>query len=136
MTLIAIIFSAILIGVAALHLTWALGVWVPIRDEAQLTRTVVGARGLTSMPGSVACAVVAMACLFVAILPHLARFPFQSPLMVAAGMVFLLRGLAPFFPAWRRRFPEEPFATLDRLIYSRLCLLLGAALVFLTTRVS
>ncbi|WP_204115433.1 DUF3995 domain-containing protein [Shimia biformata] len=131
MTFIAFLFSATLIVIAALHLVWALGIWLPIRDEAQLTRTVVGAKGMAEMPGPVPCAMVAMICLFLAILPHLTSFPFRVPLMSAAGAVFILRGFAPFFPAWRRLFPEQPFARLDRLFYGRLCILLGLALLFL-----
>jgi hypothetical protein len=46
----------------------------------------------------------------------------------AAGIaaVFLGRGLAGYTSARRRRFPEQPFATYDRLAYSPLCLMLGA----------
>ena len=40
--------------------------------------------------------------------------------------VFLGRGLAGYTSAWRRRFSEQPFARLDRLAYSPLCLALGA----------
>ena len=40
--------------------------------------------------------------------------------------VFLLRGIAGFLPAWRRKHPLEPFATLDGRMYSPLCLAVAA----------
>ncbi len=134
MIFLAYIVTLTLLVLAALHLLWAIGYWTPIREEAALTRAVVGAPGLDKMPGAIACAVVAMALLFVALLPHLSHVPAQRQLLQGAAGVFLLRGLAAYLPAWRKRLPEQPFATLDTRCYGPLCLAIGAALFTLTLK--
>ncbi len=55
-------------------------------------------------------------------------WPRWLTLLAGAGIaaVLLGRGAAGYTSAWRQRFPEEPFATYDRLAYSPLCLVLGA----------
>jgi hypothetical protein len=49
----------------------------------------------------------------------------------AIAAVFLSGGIGGYTSAWHRRFGEQPFATLDRLAYSPLCLLLGAGYIAL-----
>jgi hypothetical protein len=44
---------------------------------------------------------------------------------ILAAFVFAGRGIAGYFPAWRRRFPLEPFATFDRYSFAPLCLALA-----------
>ena len=131
MTVLAAILSITLIVPAALHLLWAIGYWTPIKDEAALARATVGAKGITRMPPAVPCALVAMALLFAAILPHIPTFPLHSLLMSCAAAVFLLRGAVAYTPLWRNTFCEEPFATLDKRLYSPLILAIGAAFLFL-----
>jgi TRAP-type C4-dicarboxylate transport system permease large subunit len=48
--------------------------------------------------------------------------------------VFVVRGIAGYVPAWRRRHSAEPFATLDRRIYAPLCLALGAGSITILLR--
>lgn len=132
MTLLATLLSLILLIPAALHLLWAIGYWTPIKDEVALARATVGAKGIDRMPPAIPCAVVAMALLFAAILPHIPAFPMHALLMSGAAAVFLLRGLIAYTPIWRKTFCEEPFATLDTRFYSPLILAIGAA--FLTLR--
>lgn len=134
MTFLAFLVTATLMIPSALHLLWAIGHWTPIRDEAALTRAVVGAPGLTRMPGAIACAVVSMALLFVALLPHLSNFPAQKAILQGAAGVFLLRGVAAYLPVWRKRLPEQPFATLDVRLYGPLCLFVGASLLILSLK--
>lgn len=134
MSLLAYVLSTLLLIPAALHLLWAMGYWTPIRDEAQLARSVVGAPGITRMPGAVACALVAVVLFFAALLPHLVWFPYRNLLQSGFAAVFLLRGSAAFLPAWRRLVPEQPFATLDRRFYGPLCLLLGTGFLILTVK--
>ena len=55
MTLLALIASLGLIIITAIYLLWALGYWWPIKDETALARAVVGTKGITKMPGAVAC---------------------------------------------------------------------------------
>ncbi len=124
---LAILISALLFAPAMLHLLWAIGAWVPIRDEAALARVVVGAPGLTKMPGPIPCALVFVALSFAAALPHLTSFPLRTPLLLIMAGVFGLRGLAAYLPVWRKLVPEEPFATLDQRLYGPLCLVLSAS---------
>ena len=129
---LAIGLSVVLIALAALHLLWAIGYWIPIRDEEQLAKAVVGTRHITRMPGAVPCALVTLALTFAAILPHNPDFPARNLLMPAIAAVFLARGAAAFVPAWRKRVPQEPFATLDRSVYGPLCLIIGIGYLTLT----
>lgn len=132
MTWLAVLISALLFVPAALHLLWAIGAWVPIRDEVALARATVGAPGITQMPGPIPCALVFIALSFAAALPHLTTFPLRPLLLPAIAAVFLLRGVATYLPAWRQLVPEEPFATLDQRYYGPLCLLLGASFLLFT----
>lgn len=132
MTWLAVLISALLFFPAALHLLWAIGAWVPIRDEAALARATVGAPSITKMPGPIPCAVVFVALSFAAALPHLTTFPLRSLLLLGIAVVFLLRGIAAYLPAWRKLVPEEPFATLDQRYYGPLCLVLGASFLLFT----
>jgi hypothetical protein len=132
MTWLALFISGLLFAPAALHLLWAIGAWVPIRDEAALALAVIGARGLAKMPGPIPCAVVFVALSFAAALPHLTSFPMRTPLLFAISAVFGLRGLAAYLPAWRKLVPEEPFATLDQRFYGPLCLVLGTSFLLFT----
>ncbi|TCL00412.1 uncharacterized protein DUF3995 [Shimia isoporae] len=131
MTVIATLLSGALLIPAALHLLWAIGFWFPIKDETALARATVGAKGITRMPPAIPCAVVAMALLFAAILPHVPAFPLQSLMMSGAAAVFLLRGLIAYTPFWRKHFCEEPFASLDRRFFSPLILAMGVAFLIL-----
>ncbi len=132
MTWLAVLISALLFVPAALHLLWAIGAWVPIRDEAALARATVGAPGISKMPGPIPCALVFVALSFAAALPHLTTFPLRTLLLPAIAAVFLLRGIAAYLPAWRKLVPEEPFATLDQRYYGPLCLVLGASFLLFT----
>jgi len=132
MSTLALALTGLLLAIAVLHLAWAIGYWIPIRDEAHLAKAVVGTAGITKMPGAVPCAMVAVALAFTAILPHRPTFPFREELMPLIAAVFLLRGLAAYTGPWRRLAPEEPFATLDRKYYAPLCLILGIGYLSLT----
>ncbi|PWK70604.1 DUF3995 domain-containing protein [Aminobacter sp. AP02] len=139
---VASALAAVLYLLTSLHVYWGLGgVW-PGTDQASCARTVAGFRGIDTMPTPFASFAVA-ACLLVTTLWPLALvgvfatpFPRQglaaSALMIA--LVFLGRGTAGFTPAWRRLTPEMPFARLDRLYYSPLCLAIGAGFAFLAIK--
>ena len=133
MIALALTLSATLFCLAALHLLWAIGFWIPIRDETALARAVLGTKGVTRMPGPVPCALVAVALAFAAILPFRPGFPFRDVLMPLIAAVFILRGIAAYLPAWRKLVPEQPFATLDRKAYGPLCLALGIGYLTLAT---
>lgn len=132
MMILSAILTCTLACIACLHLMWAIGFWIPIKDEEQLAKAVVGSRGITRMPGAVACAVVTLALAFATVLPHLANYPGRSVLMLGISVVFLARGVATYTPQWRRRVPEEPFASLDRSLYGPLCVAIGIGYLTLT----
>ncbi len=131
MTGLAVCLTGILLGIAFLHLLWAIGFWFPIREEQSLAKAVVGSSGVSKMPGAIPCALVAVALTFAAILPQQADFPFRDLLMSLIAAIFILRGIAAYFPMWRALVPEEPFATLDRRYYGPLCLALGIGYLIL-----
>ncbi len=123
------ILLTIVLGVlAAVHFAWGLGIWIPIRDEEQLARTVVGAKGVTRMPGTIPCMLVVAG--LVAVIAALWVPPFMLAriiLWVAFG-VFLIRGAIAYTKLWRKMTPEEPFNTYDQRYYGPLCLAIAAAL--------
>ncbi|WP_162704371.1 DUF3995 domain-containing protein [Ensifer sp.] len=127
----------VLTGVAALHAYWARGGLWPGRDEASLSRAVIGARGLEVMPPAGLTVAVAILIFVAGLFPLM--FVFGPPLglptnlirigMATLAFIFLARGVLPFTRLFRSRHPQEPFATLDRRLYGPLCLLIGAAYV-------
>lgn len=138
--LVALALAAIIWGLAALHAYWGQGGLWPEENETALARTVVGAPGISKMPGEASCFIVAFVlflagcwplAVFLGVLPS----PLPSELNVLAGyglaLVFLARGFAAYVPAFRKQFPEEPFATSDRRLYGPLCLLIGVGFAFL-----
>jgi hypothetical protein len=138
--LVALALAAIIWGLAALHAYWGQGGLWPEENETALARTVVGAPGVSKMPSEASCFIVAFVlflagCWPLAVYLGVLPSPLPSELNVFAGYglaaVFLARGAAAYAPAWRQRFPEEPFATNDRRLYGPLCLLIGLAFAFL-----
>jgi hypothetical protein len=134
MTLVALLLSATVSAIAVLHASWGLGNHWPAASPERLARSAVGMPGLTRMPGPAQCFAVAAILAGVASWPLFATgllaeaWPRWLTLLAGATIaaVFLGRGIAGYTSAWRRRFPEEPFATYDRSYYSPLCLVLGA----------
>lgn len=138
-TALAILLSAIVLSIAVLHAYWGLGGYWPAADAQRLAKMSVGTPNIAAMPNAGACFAVASVLAGVAAWPLFAAglvpeaWPRWLTLLAGAGMaaVFVGRGLAGYVSAWRRRFSEEPFASLDRLAYSPLCLLLGAGYIAL-----
>ena len=138
-TALAILLSAVVLSIAVLHAYWGLGGYWPAADAQRLAKTSVGTPNIAAMPSAGACFAVASVLAGVAAWPLFAAglvpeaWPRWLTLLAGAGMaaVFVGRGLAGYVSAWRRRFSEEPFASLDRLAYSPLCLLLGAGYIAL-----
>lgn len=133
-TLLAVLLWIVLAAIAVLHAAWGLGSHWPCESEAALVRAAGGTPGATRMYPPSSCFVVAALLAGVSVWPLFAVgllnevWPRWLTLLAGAGIaaVFLGRGLAGYTSAWRRRFPEQPFATYDRLAYSPLCLMLGA----------
>ncbi|WP_108813837.1 DUF3995 domain-containing protein [Loktanella sp. Alg231-35] len=124
-----ILLTLILMVVALLHFAWGLSIWIPIRDEEQLARTVVGAKGVTRMPGTIPCLLVVVAVLVVVAaiwMPHMAIARF---VMWFALVVFLARGAIAYTKMWRAMTPEEPFNTYDQRYYAPLCVVIAIGLL-------
>jgi hypothetical protein len=139
---LALLLSAALIAIAAVHVYWGIGGHWPATDERSLARTVVGSAGIERMPSGAACFAVAAVLSAASLLPFMAVGVIDPPWprvltlagLVGCGMVFVGRGVMSFVPALRRFGPEEPFATYDKRIYGPLCLMLGAAFFTLVWR--
>jgi len=123
--------SVVLIVIGGVHVTWALGLWWPLRDEDRMVRAVVGTRGATRMPGPIPCALVAVILMFAAAWPWFLAGWIRTTGLALATLGFGLRGVMPWFPGWRRLTPQEPFATYDRRYYGPLCLALAAGFLIL-----
>lgn len=138
MKLLAILVFATLIVISALHAYWAFGGLWPAKTEQALANTVIGAPNITGMPSTGSTLVVAFLILltgFIALaaggIIGVAPRWFAQIIAAGAGLVFIARGVAGYFfetVAWT---PVEPFATLNRLYYSPLCLFIGAAFFLL-----
>ena len=136
MSFIAFAIFLFLTAVAGLHVAWGTGVRWPCKTETELVSTVVGSN---KMPTPNQCYLAALAiyipgtiALMLAGLIDASVTASTLPLAGAAAiLVFAGRGIAGYVTAWRARFPQEPFATLDRHYYSPLCLLLAAGFLVL-----
>jgi hypothetical protein len=134
MSALAILLAAVVYAIAVLHAYWGLGGFWPAASAERLAKTAVGTPGITRMPSPASCFVVAGLLAAVASWPLFAAnmlpeaWPRWLTLLAGAGIVavFAGRGVAGYTSAWRRRFSEEPFATLDAHAYAPLCLLLAA----------
>lgn len=129
MGIAALIFIPLL-AVSMAHFIWAIGKTWPIRDEKLLARTVVGAKGIERMPNRFLSLGVSLAALTAGIIALSLADPeaggwWLDGLGLAAGAVFLARGIIGYLPFWAALTPEEPFRTLDRKNYSPLCIGLG-----------
>jgi hypothetical protein len=131
---IALALLVVLGAIALLHAYWALGGFWPGRNEAELIAKVAGAARATRMPAPAITWAVALAIAVTALAPLLVGGLVRTPLPNAAiaalgvviGLVFLMRGIAGYLPAWRRKYPREPFATRDVRYFSPLCLVIAA----------
>ena len=127
MTLIALAASTILIIIAAVHLLWALGYWWPIKNETELARTVVGAKGIQNMPGAAACSLVVVALLFAAAWPWFPESALKGFGLFIIAIIFQIRAIAAYAPMMKRITPEQPFRRLDETYFAPLCIALGIA---------
>jgi hypothetical protein len=141
---IPVILIVVLVALAALHAWWGVGGRWPGHDERNLVELVVGRARSMRMPGLVRCMLVAAALFaaagLVALQGNLISVDFGVPgeRLVRAGFwiacaVFALRGLAGFIPPIFAYARGTPFATLNRLYYSPLCLLIAAGFAITAT---
>jgi hypothetical protein len=132
---LAIALFIVLQTIADLHAAWGFGWRWP--SDRGLARTVVGRAGIVRMPSLASCLVVAALLAAMSLWPLFAAgllpAPWPSWLTQLGGLgltvVFLGRGIAGYVPAWRSRFSEQPFASLDQRLYSPLCLAVGVGIL-------
>lgn len=136
MSLYAAALIAILLAIAALHLSWGVGSTWPGHDSNSLRETVVGtARG--PMYGFWACAMVAGALAAAAAVVWARHSPLMDGLLrwvILAGyvvliLVFAARGLAPYVSPVFEYARGRPFFDLNLWLYAPLCLLIAALFV-------
>ena len=132
---LAVVVILVLTGLAALHGWWGIGGRWPARDEAALADLVIGSPS-GRMPPPAACLAVAAAILLgVAIVVSVVFLRLPPPLdglarlaYAAFAAVFLLRGLAGFFPTIWRYSDGTRFQTFNTRYYSPLCLMIALGL--------
>jgi hypothetical protein len=134
MGIAALVFIPLL-AVALANLIWSLGGTWPIRDRALLAKTVVGRQGVTGVPKPTALLVsigaLAAGIIALSLADHEAGGLWLTFLGALLGAGFIARGVLGYTDGWRARYPEEPFATLDRRNYSPLSLFIGAGFLLL-----
>lgn len=138
MSAIAFAIFVVLTTVAALHVAWGVGLRWPRKTDAELVSVVVG-HASDKMPSPNQCYLAALAIYIpgtiALMLAGLIGTSLSPSIVLLAGLVATLvfagRGIAGYLPAWRARFPREPFATYDRRYYSPLCLILAAGFAIL-----
>lgn len=134
--LIAGVIFVPLLAVAIAHLVWSLGGTWPLRNKQLLVRTVYGRPATMQMPPRALTFLVALLVLAAGIValaladPEAGGAALDVVGLLLAGL-FLARGAAGYAKAWRQVFSAEPFAGLDRRLYSPLALLIGAGYLVL-----
>lgn len=124
-----------LLAIFFAHIMWAFGSTWPVKDQKMLARTVAGFKGIEKMPPRFATFGVAIAAFAAGIIGLLLSDPETNNTLTLLGVllagIFLFRGILGFTSKWRELTPEEPFRTLDRKIYSPLCIGIGICFVTL-----
>lgn len=131
MIVLAVLASFGLVVIAALHVMWALGYWWPIKDEAELARTVVGSKGITKMPSATACSLVVVALLCAAAWPWFPDTTLKSLGLFGIAVVFQIRAVAAYSPMMKHACPEQPFRRLDETVYAPICIVFGVIFMIL-----
>src|SRR5690606_39026142 len=121
---------------AIAHFVWALGGTWPLRSRELLVRTVFGHPGTMKMPPRPLTLLVSLLVLGAGIVALALADPGSGGLWpslagLVLGLVLLARGAAGYTARWRQIFSAEPFAALDRRIYSPLALMIGAGYLIL-----
>ncbi len=139
MTMVALLIFSSLFAAALLHVAWAFGVLWPAKDEQTLINTVIGAPGMSKMPGTgltlAVAAGIASAGVFALWGAQLVALPLpgwmQSASLLVLAIIFGLRGFSSYLTLGPLSSRTEPFTRLDRRFYAPLCLLIGAGFIAL-----
>ncbi len=142
MMALSLLLAGVLVALAALHAYWGFGGLWPGRDPTDLAAHVAGFADSEAPPPPGASLVVAALLAYCATVALVLGGVIASPLpffllgpsALVITLVFVARGIAGYTSAWRRLTPRQPFARLDRLFYSPLCLVIGAGFFTLGIR--
>jgi len=133
--------AILLACVGGLYLVWSAGVTFPFSNEQALARSLIGRRGITRVPSRAAFVYVSVLFFAAALAAFLMggfsqavpqSKPFLAPVGLLLALVFLGRGVAGVLPAFERAAPEQPYLSLNRRLYSPLCVFAGIGFLFLT----
>ncbi len=139
MNQLSVLLAAVLVVIAAIHFLWATGSAWPFKDERTLARTVVGTKGIETMPKRWILWGAGGTLLLAAVWALFLRkmLPVGPPRLViliggmALAYVFVLRGILGILPSFQRVAPEQPFVRLNLMLYSPLSLVIGGCFVLL-----
>ncbi len=124
-----------LLAIALVHFIWALGFNYPVKDEKTLAQTVAGFKDIEKMPPRIMSALVGAGILGAGIWVLAMADPMQSLTLTLGGailaLVFLGRGIFGYTKKWAELTPEQPFRTLDKKLYSPLCIAIGVGILSL-----
>lgn len=129
-----VLLTCVLALIGLIHALWGMQIWVPIRDEERLARTVVGAKDVTRMPGMIPCFLVVAGFCVMIVAVWTNHMILSRIILLGACAVFLGRGAIAYTAFWRRVTPEQPFATYDRKYYGPLCIAIGAGIAIVLLR--
>lgn len=122
-----------LLAITMVHMLWAFGSTFPAQSREALAETVIGRQPMAprwlSFVMGVAIFVAGIWCLALA-------DPSTDAVLRGGGAflaaVFLVRGALGYLPVWRTAHAAEPFARMDRKVYSPLCLFEALGFTYLT----
>ncbi len=122
-----------LLAITMVHMLWAFGSTFPAQSREALADTVIGRQPMAPRWRSF---LVGLA-VFVAGIWCLALADLSTDSVLRGGgaflaLVFLARGIIGYLPFWRMAHQAEPFARMDRKIYSPLCLYEAVGFAYLT----
>jgi len=128
---VTLLLGGVILAIAALHLSWAFGSdWPAPKGELAVYVTPGVRRPGAALTVAVAAAIALAGSI---VLAFRVALPFPWSMVSAAAyfgvlLVFLIRGLAGYFPALWRRSQGRPFNRLNRIFYSPLCLMIAGGL--------
>ena len=130
---IAALIFVPLLAIALVHFIWALGSTYPVKDSKTLAKTVAGFRDIEKMPPRILTAVVGLFILGAGIWVLAMADPMDSFTLTMGGiiltLIFLGRGIFGFTKKWAELTPEQPFRSLDKKLYSPLCVGVGIGIL-------
>ncbi len=130
---ISILVFVILLATASIHVLWGFGGTWPLRTKQELINAVVGAKGMTRMPGKFLTLLVAVGIAAAGVFAlwggGVVDLPLPSWMRIASlavlAAIFLLRGVASYLPFGPIGDTVEPFRTLNMRYYGPLILAIG-----------